>query len=64
MYSWGVAIELILEPTTKLGFIIVKLEIIVCQGEQTINRLEKDKNETVIVMNDKYLHGLQITSDR
>lgn len=52
------AIELILEPTTKLGFIIVKLEIIVCQGEQTDNRLEKDKNETVIVMNDKYLHGL------
>ena len=44
MHSWGVAIELILEPTTKLGFIIVKLEIIVCQGEQTVNRLEKDKN--------------------
>lgn len=58
MHSWGVAIELILEPTTKLGFIIVKLEIIVCQGEQTVKRLEKDKNETVIVMNDKYLHGL------
>ena len=26
MHSWGVAIELILEPTTKLGFIIVKLD--------------------------------------
>lgn len=58
------AIELILELTTKLGFIIVKLEIIVCHGEQTVNSLEKDKNETVVVMNDKYLHGLQITSDR